>query len=50
MDQNRPYWNMQIEPLLNTPEMKKIQLGKLKTMLGRLKANAPFYARHACKK
>jgi phenylacetate-CoA ligase len=43
MDQNRPYWNMQIEPLLNTPEMKKIQLGKLKTMLSRLKANAPFY-------
>ncbi|MCX5997188.1 MAG: phenylacetate--CoA ligase family protein [Chloroflexi bacterium] len=44
MEQSRPYWNMEIEPLLNTPEMKKIQLGKLKTMLGRLKANAPFYA------
>lgn len=45
MDQNRPYWNMEIEPLLNTPEMKKIQFDKLKTMLGRLKANAPFYTR-----
>jgi phenylacetate-CoA ligase len=44
MDKNRPYWNMEIEPLLNTPEMKKIQFGKLKKMLGRLKANAPFYA------
>jgi phenylacetate-CoA ligase len=43
MDQNRPYWNMKIEPLLNTPEMKKIQLDKLKKMLIRLKANAPFY-------
>jgi phenylacetate-CoA ligase len=43
MDTNRPYWNMEIEPLLNTPEMKKIQLDKLKKMLIRLKANAPFY-------
>ncbi|MGB9498160.1 MAG: phenylacetate--CoA ligase family protein [Dissulfuribacterales bacterium] len=45
MDQNRPYWNMDIEPLFNTPEMEKIQLEKLKKMLGRLKANAPFYAK-----
>ncbi len=44
MEQERPYWNMEIEPLLNTPEMEKIQLEKLKTMLARLKANAPFYA------
>ncbi|MCE5206790.1 MAG: phenylacetate--CoA ligase family protein [Chloroflexi bacterium] len=45
MDPNRPYWNMEIEPLLNTPEMQKIQLHKLKTMLVRLKANAPFYTK-----
>ena len=45
MDQNRPYWNMEIESFLNTPEMEKIQLGKLKTMLARLKANAPFYTK-----
>ncbi len=45
MDRNRPYWNMEVEPLLNTPEMKIIQLNKLKIMLGRLKAKAPFYAR-----
>jgi len=36
---------MDIEPLLNTPEMGKIQLEKLKTMLNRLKANAPFYVK-----
>jgi phenylacetate-CoA ligase len=45
MSEERPYWNMEIEPLLNTPQMKEIQLKKLKTMLARLKANAPFYAR-----
>jgi phenylacetate-CoA ligase len=45
MDQNRPYWDMDIEPMFNTPEMEKIQLEKLKKMLGRLKANAPFYAK-----
>ncbi|MFZ2630188.1 MAG: phenylacetate--CoA ligase family protein [Desulfosalsimonadaceae bacterium] len=45
MDQNRPYWNMDIEPLLNTPAMEKIQFVKLKKMLSRLKANAPFYAK-----
>jgi phenylacetate-CoA ligase len=45
MDQDRPYWDMEIEPLLNTPEMEKIQLDKLKTMLGRMKANAPFYTK-----
>ena len=45
MNQQRPYWNMDIEPLLNTPAMGKIQLEKLKIMLSRLKANAPFYAK-----
>ncbi|MCP4754872.1 MAG: phenylacetate--CoA ligase [Proteobacteria bacterium] len=45
MAQERPYWNMDIEPLLNTPEIKTIQLDNLRIMLGRLKANAPFYAR-----
>ncbi len=45
MNNDRPYWNMEMEPLLNTPEMEKIQLEKLKKMLARLKANAPFYTR-----
>lgn len=45
MNQDRPYWNMEMEPLLNTPDMEKIQLDRLKTMLERMKANAPFYTR-----
>ena len=44
MDNSRPYWNMEMESMLQTPEMAKLQLERLKTMLGRLKANAPFYA------
>ena len=44
MSSEKPYWNMEIEPLLNTPEMEKIQLKKLKKMLARLQANTPFYA------
>jgi len=36
---------MEIEPLLNTPEIKPLQFKRLQMMLSRLKANAPFYAR-----
>ena len=43
MIQERHYWNMDVEPFLNTPEMKKLQLEKLKIMLKRLYANAPFH-------
>lgn len=42
---HRPYWNMETEPLLHTPEMEKIQFEKLKKTLARMKANAPFYTR-----
>ncbi len=42
-NQDRPYWNMEIETKLNTPEMRQIQFVKLKMMLRRLYANAPFY-------
>jgi phenylacetate-CoA ligase len=45
MNQKQPYWNMDMEPLLNTPEMEDIQLDKLRKMLGRMKAKAPFYTR-----
>lgn len=45
MDQDRPYWDMEIEPKFNSPEMAPIQLNRLKTMLGRLNAGAPFYTR-----
>ena len=29
MDTDRPYWDMENEPLFNTPDMDKIQLEKL---------------------
>jgi len=40
---DRPYWNMEIEPRLNTPEMARIQFEKLKKMLVRLQGSSPFY-------
>lgn len=42
---DRPYWNMEIETKLNTPEMKEFQLSRLKAVLRRLYDNAPFYKR-----
>lgn len=44
MIQDRPYWNMEIEPLLGTHEIHRIQLGRLKKQLLKLKAKAPFFA------
>jgi len=38
----RQYWNMEIEPKLNTPEMKELQLQKLKQALAWQYANTPF--------
>ena len=38
----RKYWNMEIEPKLNTPEMKELQLQKLKQALAWQYANTPF--------
>ncbi len=45
MHDSRPYWDMKMEPLFQTPEIEKIQLKKLKKMLARMKAKAPFYTR-----
>ena len=45
MDEDRPYWNMEMEPILNTPQMREIQLKKLKVFLRRLYDNAPFYTK-----
>jgi phenylacetate-CoA ligase len=45
MNKNRPYWNMEMEPLYGTPEMAKIQLQRLKDQLVRLKAKGGYYAR-----
>ena len=43
MDVDRPYWNMEMEPLLNTPQIEQIQFEKLKRQLAKLKAGAPYY-------
>ena len=45
MNEDRPYWDMEMEPLLNTPEMEKIQFERLKKTLVRMKANAPFFTK-----
>jgi phenylacetate-CoA ligase len=45
MMEDHPYWNMEVEPKLNTPEMQELQLAKLQHMLQRLYNNAPFYTR-----
>lgn len=45
MQSERPYWNMEMEQMLNTPEMKVLQLERLKKMLARMKDNAPFYTK-----
>jgi len=41
--EERKYWDMEMEPFLNTPQMKELQLYKLKMMLKRLYCNAPFH-------
>jgi phenylacetate-CoA ligase len=45
MNKERPYWNMEMEPLYGTPEMEKLQLERLKAQLTRLKAKGGYYAR-----
>ncbi|GAG37742.1 unnamed protein product, partial [marine sediment metagenome] len=45
MDENRPYWNMEIEPKFNTPEMKKIQDQKLIKRVKLLRERAPYFSR-----
>ena len=45
MNDERPYWNMEVERKLNTPEMREMQLARLKKLLGRLQDSAPFYAK-----
>ncbi|MGD0276655.1 MAG: AMP-binding protein [Syntrophales bacterium] len=41
----RKYWNMEIEPLLNTPEIRKLQWKKLKRALKWQYENSPFNRR-----
>jgi phenylacetate-CoA ligase len=40
---DRKYWNMEIEPRLNTPEMSEFQLGKLQNVLKWQYENTPFH-------
>ena len=41
MDLERPYWNMEIEPKFNTPEMRQIQNDQLIGHLGVLHCERP---------
>jgi phenylacetate-CoA ligase len=45
MSQDRPYWNMEIEPKLNTPEMRELQELKLKNRIKLLRQRAPYYTK-----
>jgi phenylacetate-CoA ligase len=42
MASERKYWNMDVEPLLNTPEMREMQLPKLRAALRWQYENSPF--------
>ena len=41
--QERPYWNLEMEPLLNTSQMKEIQLEKIKKLVKRLYETKSFW-------
>lgn len=41
-DQERKYWDMDVEPHLNTPKMREVQLGKLKPVLEFHYNHVPF--------
>jgi phenylacetate-CoA ligase len=45
MSQDRPYWNMEIEPKLNTPEMRELQERKLTKRIRLLRQRAPYYTK-----
>jgi phenylacetate-CoA ligase len=45
MNQERPYWNMEMEPLYGTPQMQRIQLDRLRNQLIRLRAKGGYHAR-----
>lgn len=42
----RPYWNMDIESILNTPRMREIQLQKLRKLVARLYDVKPFWRKY----
>ncbi len=42
---DRPYWNMEMEPLLGSERMRLLQLGRLRERVAALQAHAPYFAR-----
>jgi phenylacetate-CoA ligase len=42
MVEERPYWDMEIEPILNTPEMRELQWSKMPAALKWQYENSPF--------
>ncbi len=46
---NRAYRNMEMEPILNTPGMRAIQLAKLKGLVARLYETKPFWRERMAK-
>lgn len=45
MDEGRPYWNMEVEPKFNTPEMREIQDQKLRRRIALLREKSPYFSR-----
>jgi phenylacetate-CoA ligase len=45
MDDARPYWNMEAEPLLGTERMRALQMERLRTRIVALREHAPYYRR-----
>jgi len=43
MSNSRPYWNMEIEPILNTPAIRDIQLKKIKTLVKKVYETKSFW-------
>ena len=43
MSEDRPYWNMEVEPKFNTPEMRRIQDQKLVQRIKLLREKAPYF-------
>ena len=43
MEQDRMYWNTETESILNTPQMREIQLQKIRKLLQRLYESKPFW-------
>lgn len=45
-DLNRKYWNMEIEPKLNTPDIRDLQWKRLREALAWQYENTPFHRKH----